>query len=168
VPTGDYRDLLQRRLGRHPALEPGPIVRSSGEVVGEHDGYAGFTVGQRRGLGGGFAEPLFVLEIRPESREVLVGTRDELYRDVVLVGEVNWLSDPVPPGSEVRVQLRYRAPAVKATVIESARRLTLSLAEPQAAVTPGQSAVLFDGDALVGGGRIVSAAAGVESETAAT
>jgi len=158
VPTGDYRDLLHRRLGPHPALEPGPVVRTSGEVVGEHSGYASFTIGQRKGLGGGFAEPHFVLEIRPGTREVVVGTRDELFRDEVHVGEVNWLTEPPPPDTTVRAQLRYRAPAVAATIEHRGDTLTLTLSEPQPAVTPGQSAVLFDGDRLLGGGRIVAAA----------
>lgn len=170
VPSGDYRDLLEKRLGRvHPALEAGPLVRSDGEVVGEHGGYAGFTVGQRKGLGGGFDEPMFVLEIRPASREVVIGTRDELYSDVVRVGELNWLTATPEPGTRVRAQLRYRAPAVEAVVVapgdtdpvrphdapdQAPRPLTLELDEPQAAVTPGQSAVIFDGDRVLGGGRI--------------
>jgi tRNA-specific 2-thiouridylase len=157
VPTGDYRDLLEKRLGTHPALEPGPIVRLDGEVVGQHDGYAGFTVGQRRGLGGGFPEPLFVLEIRPEVRQVVVGTRDELLQDEVVVAEANWLDEPPAPGDAVHVQLRYRARPVSATVEESDDALRLALAEPTAAITPGQSAVVFDGDRLRGGGRIVRA-----------
>ncbi|MGD2045453.1 MAG: tRNA 2-thiouridine(34) synthase MnmA [Gemmatimonadota bacterium] len=157
VPTGDYRDLLERRLGPHPALESGPIVRADGEVVGEHHGYAGFTVGQRKGLGGGFPEPLYVLEVRAERREIVVGTRDELFRDEVRVGDVNWLTAPPRAGSAVHVQLRYRAPAVTATVEEDDSGLLLALAEAQPAVTPGQSAVLFDGDRLLGGGRILKA-----------
>jgi tRNA-specific 2-thiouridylase len=163
VPTGDYRDLLRTRLEPvHPALEPGAVVRRDGEVLGEHAGYAGFTVGQRRGLGGGFREPMFVLEIRPDSREVVVGTRDELFEDEVVVGELNWLLDAPSEGSRLRAQLRHRAPAVE-TVVEAMEPasdvLTLRLLEPQPAVTPGQSAVLFDGDRVVGGGRIVRAGA---------
>ncbi len=167
VPTGDYRDLLRRRLGAHPALEAGAIVRADGEVVGEHDGYAGFTVGQRKGLGGGFAEPLFVLEIRPGTREVVVGTRDELLRDEVVVDELNWLDRPPRAGSRVDVQLRYRAPTVRATVETVEDRLVLVLEGPRPAVTPGQSAVFFDGDRLRGGGRIASARRAVQ-EAAAT
>jgi tRNA-specific 2-thiouridylase len=157
VPTGDYRDLLRRRLGPHPALEPGSIVRTTGDVVGEHHGYAGFTVGQRKGLGGGFPEALFVLELRPETREVVVGTHEELFRDRVQVGEVNWLAEPPRPEATLRVQLRYRAPAVLATIQEREQGLTLKLTDPQPAVTPGQSAVFFDEDRLLGGGRITSA-----------
>jgi tRNA-specific 2-thiouridylase len=163
VPTGDYRDLLHTRLGPvHPALEPGAVVRRDGEVLGEHAGYAGFTVGQRRGLGGGFTEPMFVLEIRADSREVVVGTRDELFEDEVVVGGLNWLLDAPSEGSRLRAQLRHRAPAVEAVVeaVEAGSDgLTLRLVEPQPAVTPGQSAVLFDGDRVVGGGRIVRAGA---------
>jgi len=176
VPSGNYRDLLAKKLpAPHPALQPGPIVRTDGSVVGEHQGYAGFTVGQRRGLGGGFDEPLFVLEVRPETREVVVGTQDELHRDRVVVEELNWHGAQPELGREVQVQLRYRAPAVTATVVQPdlARRapgtraggdgwdsaagpepLVLDLHTPYPAVTPGQSAVVFDGARVLGGGRI--------------
>jgi tRNA-uridine 2-sulfurtransferase len=158
VPTGDYRDLLQKRLGDvHPALEPGALVLADGTVVGEHPGYAGFTVGQRKGLGGGFEHPMFVLAVRPDTREIVIGTHDELHRDVVSVAELNWLTHAPTPGATVLVQLRYRAPAVSAVVRSNGDRLTLRLDVPQAAVTPGQSAVIFDGDHVLGGGRIESA-----------
>jgi tRNA-specific 2-thiouridylase len=159
VPTGNYRDLLERRLEPvHPALVPGPIVRIDGTVLGEHAGYAGFTVGQRKGLGGGFPEPMFVLEVRPDSREIVVGTHEELFRDVVTVSELNWLGAAPRAGARVRAQLRYRAPAVLGIVASVGDELTLHLDEAHAAVTPGQSAVLFDDEAVLGGGRIVGAA----------
>ncbi len=158
VPTGDYRDLLKKRLGTiHPALKPGSLVRSDGRVVGEHNGYAGFTVGQRKGLGGGFTTPMFVLAIHPSSRQVVVGTHDELFCDDVVVADLNWLGDPPEHGAAVRTQLRYRAPAVEATIAWSGDRLSLRLDAPQVAVTPGQSAVVFDGERVLGGGRIRSA-----------
>jgi tRNA-specific 2-thiouridylase len=158
VPTGDYRDLLAKRLGpRHPALEPGPVVDVDGKVLGEHAGYAGYTVGQRKGLGGGFDEPMFVLEIRPESREVVVGPRGALGSDRVTIGELNWLAGIPEPGTHVGVQLRYRAPDVQAVVVEGGATLTLELAEAVPAATPGQSAVVFDGERVLGGGRILSA-----------
>ncbi len=161
VPTGDYRDLLNKKLGPvHPALLPGKIVDRGGRVLGEHHGYAGFTVGQRKGLGGGFGEALFVLEIRPASREVVVGTRDELLTDGVEISEVNWLSEPPGRGAEVRVQLRYRAPDAAARVVTAGGDvLVLELLDPQRAVTPGQSAVVFDGERVLGGGRIARARA---------
>ena len=159
VPSGNYRDLLEKRLSPvHPALQPGPIVRRNGEVVGEHSGYASFTVGQRKGLRGGFREPMFVLQIRPHTREVVVGNRDELFEDVVDIGGLNWLAEPPTVGDRVNAQLRYRAAAVPAVVTRIDESLTLELAEPQLAVSPGQSAVLFDDrECVLGGGRIVSA-----------
>jgi tRNA-specific 2-thiouridylase len=158
VPSGDYRDLLRTRLGSvHPALEAGPVVDRDGNVLAEHAGYAGFTVGQRKGLGGGFTEPMFVLEIRPDAREVVVGPRAQLLSDAVVVAELNWLTDQPRPGREVHVQLRYRAPRVPATVRLYGDVLELELGERVAAVTPGQSAVVFDGERVLGGGRIVRA-----------
>ncbi|MDT8340155.1 MAG: tRNA 2-thiouridine(34) synthase MnmA [Longimicrobiales bacterium] len=161
VPTGDYRDLLRRRIGaRHPALTPGPLVRRDGTVVGEHPGYAGYTVGQRRGLGGGFAEPLYVLEVRPGTREVVVGTRAELQARGVVVERPHWLAPPPEPGDAVAVQIRHRAAAVPATVrARDPERLVLDFDDaPRPAVTPGQSAVVFRGDEVLGGGRIESPA----------
>ena len=155
VPTGNYRDLLEKRLeSRHPALEPGMIVTRDGTVLGEHNGYANFTVGQRKGLGGGFGQPLYVIEIRAEAREVVVGTAREGASEGVEIGEVNWLTAPPPVDSPIRVQIRYRAPAVPATVRSADGPVTLTFDEPQQAVTPGQSAVFFEGERVLGGGRI--------------
>jgi tRNA-specific 2-thiouridylase len=155
VPSGDYRDLLKKRLHTsHPALEPGLFVTTGGEVVGEHQGYAGFTVGQRRGLPGGSPEALFVVEIRARNREVVVGTKEELFAEGVELDELNWLATPPGPGEVLKVQLRHRAPATPATIVHVGGGLTLRLHEPQPSVTPGQSGVLFREDHLVGGGRI--------------
>lgn len=158
VPTGDYRDLLEKRLAtRHPALEPGMLVSTDGRILGEHDGYANFTVGQRKGLGGGSPEALYVVEIRADKREVVVGTRDECLSPGMSVGELNWLAEPPAAGSRVRVQIRYRARDVAAVVVESDDDLVITFEEPQRAVTPGQSAVFYEEDRLLGGGRIVRA-----------
>jgi tRNA-specific 2-thiouridylase len=155
VPTGDYRDLLRGRLDSlHPALEPGAIVTAGGEVVGEHQGFAGFTVGQRKGLPGGFPEAIFVLEIRADTREVVVGAKEELYSQEVELGELNWLATPPVAGEELEVQLRHRAAPSRARVDRLGDTLTLSLEEPQPSVTPGQSGVLFKGEKMLGGGRI--------------
>ena len=156
VPTGDYRDLLKNRLdASHSAFEPGAIVTTQGEAVGEHQGFAGFTVGQRKGLPGGFSEAIFVLEIRADTREIVVGTREDLYSSGVVLGELNWLADPPALGETVDIQLRHRAPASRATLERLEKTLALSLEEPQPSVTPGQSGVLFQGDRMLGGGRIV-------------
>ena len=101
---------------------------------------------------------MFVLSIRPESRQVVIGHHEELFSDTVEVGELNWLSAAAPEqGARVHVQLRYRAPHVPARVASVAERLQLELDEEFASVTPGQSAVVFDGERVLGGGRIVRA-----------
>ena len=157
VPTGDYRDLLRTRLdGTHPAFQPGSLVNADGESLGEHQGYAGFTVGQRKGLPGGFPEAMFVVEIRPESREVVVGPRAAMWNRSVELNDLNWLSDPPQVGVELQVQLRHRAKPTTARLTQlSAETLELHLPEAQFAVTPGQSGVLFSGDRVLGGGRIL-------------
>ena len=157
VPDGDYVGVLERHLPADaPALQPGPLVTVAGEVVGEHRGFARYTVGQRRGLPGGNARPMYVVAIRPETREVVIGPDEALFGHAVSLDEVNWLADPLPAGAPVWVQCRYRARAVPGTV--AARHdaeLRLALAEPVRAVTPGQSAALYDDDArLLGGGVI--------------
>jgi tRNA-uridine 2-sulfurtransferase len=164
VPTGNYRDFLQKRLrDRHPALEPGPIVTVDGTEIGEHAGYANYTVGQRKGLPGGRPEPLYVVEIRAARREIVVGSYGDCFAAGVEVAELNWLCDPPQEGAEVDVQIRYRAPAVQATVNGIGESLTLVFREPQQAVTPGQSAVLFEDDVVLGGGRIVRAMRAAEA-----
>jgi tRNA-uridine 2-sulfurtransferase len=156
VPTGDYAAFLGQRLGTgHDALQPGEMVTADGAVIGTHGGYARYTVGQRKGLGGGRGRALYVLGVQPADNRVVVGTHDELFRDDVVLGDLNWLQPPPAPGELLRAQLRHRAPAVDA-VVETATDdcVTLRLAAPQRAVTPGQSGVLYRGDALIGGGRI--------------
>jgi tRNA-specific 2-thiouridylase len=162
VPTGDYVDVLEKRLGpEHPALAPGRLVTTSGEVVGEHEGYARYTVGQRRGLGGGHGRPLYVLGSRPGRREVIVGGPEELLRGDVTLSELNWLAVPPAAGEAVQVQIRHRAPAADAVVRDLREdAITLDFAEPQRAVAPGQSAVVFLGERVLGGGRIAGGVPG--------
>ena len=167
VPTGNYRDFLARRLlPVHPALSPGAIVDVRGRIVGRHDGYAGFTVGQRRGLGGGFAEPQYVIELRPETREVVIGPREFLDAGGVVISDVNWLTDEPPgPDAALDVQIRYRSPVTPCRIREHRRgEVVLAFERAARAATPGQSAVLFEGEKVLGGGRIravTSAAAGL-------
>ncbi len=157
VPTGDYRDLLKTRLEpAHPAFRPGRIVDREGKVLGEHTGYAGFTVGQRRGLPGGSSRPLFVLEIHPETRDVVVGPREALMEGEVELGEMNWF---VPPGEirgQAEIQLRHRAQAAPGGLRTEGDRVWFRLRTPRPAVTPGQSGVIFKGDRVLGGGRILA------------
>jgi tRNA-uridine 2-sulfurtransferase len=156
VPTGDYAEFLGKRIGReHAALAPGNLVTSNGDVVGEHAGYAHYTVGQRKGLGGGRGRALYVLGVKPASNEVIVGDEEELFGDRVVIGDLNWLDTPPHVGEEVLVQIRHRASANTATVTDFAGdRIELQLDVPQRAITPGQSGVMYRGDVVIGGGRI--------------
>jgi tRNA-uridine 2-sulfurtransferase len=158
VPTGHYADFLAKRIGpEHKALSPGKVVTAKGEAVGEHAGYSRYTVGQRKGLGGGYGRPLYVLGVRPESNEVVVGSEEELLRAEVTISDLNWLGRTPEVGEDVHVQLRYRARAVAARVHDvTADTIVLSLKQPQRAVTPGQSGVVYRDEVVVGGGRIAS------------
>ena len=159
VPDGDYMAVLRDRLPADaPAISPGPFRNTAGEVIGRHEGYSRFTVGQRRGLPGGYPEPMYVIAIEPEDRAVIVGTADELIGHRLEVGELNWLDEPLAPGAACEVQIRYRTRPVTAHVAGEASTgngsLFLELDDPVSAITPGQSAVLYDGDRLLGGGII--------------
>ena len=159
VPDNDYAGVLRRYLGDdHPALQPGPFVHANGEPCGEHNGYARFTVGQRKGLPGGYSTPMFVLEIRPDEREVVIGPRSALAASTLIAAGANWLADPPAPGDEVGVRIRHGAPIVPARVLEcTSDGFELELLLPQDAVTPGQSAVLYRDEIVLGGGVIHAA-----------
>jgi tRNA-specific 2-thiouridylase len=156
VPDGDYVEVLEKHLPADaPALTPGPVVTTAGEVIGEHEGFARYTIGQRKGLPGGFSEPMYVVAISPEERTVVIGTADELFGHRVELDDVNWLANPLEPGDACQIQIRYRTPAVPARVAEQdGSHAVLDLAQPVRAITPGQSGVLYDGTRLLGGGLI--------------
>jgi tRNA-specific 2-thiouridylase len=156
VPDGDHAKVIARKLGANsPSLSRGPVMLVDGRVVGEHDGYARFTIGQRRGVPGGFAEPMYVVAIRPADRAVVIGPREALLGRGVVAREMNWLVDPLPLGSRVSVQVRHRAPAVPAEIVRlDGEEIELALEAPVSAITPGQSLVLYDGERVLGGGFI--------------
>jgi tRNA-specific 2-thiouridylase len=156
VPDGDHAAVIARRLGSDaPALSSGPILLSDGRTVGQHNGYARFTIGQRRGLPGGFGRPMYVLAIRPADRAIIIGTRDELLGRGVVARAVNWLEVPPAVGTRVQAQVRHRSRAVSAEIIRvDATEIELALDEPVAAITPGQSLVLYQGEVVLGGGVI--------------
>ena len=153
VPKGDYAAVV-RKL-RPEAKAPGPIVHvDDGRVLGQHEGVVGFTIGQRRGLGvGGFAEPLYVVDVRPQSREVVVGPKSALAKQTIYIKEQNWLASPVL-GQSIQVKIRSAMAPVAATFVAQG---TLRLDVPEYGVAPGQAAVAYDGTRLLGGGFIVGA-----------
>jgi len=162
VPDGDHTKIIRQMLGADtPALSAGPFLLSNGEVIGQHTGYARFTIGQRRGVPGGFREPMFVVAIRPADRAVVIGPREELLGHGLIAREVNWLVSDSGQRSAVSglsVQVRHRATPAAATLIrDDGDEIELALDEAVPAITPGQSAVFYDGDRVLGGGVIESA-----------
>jgi len=152
--------VLERYLASDsPALSRGEILSTTGEVLGEHNGYARFTVGQRRRLPGGFPEAMYVTSIVPEDRTVVIGAEADLLGDHLRLEHVNWLGPPLCIGDRCRVSTRYRSRLVEARVTECEDNpdgsLALELSEAVRAITPGQSGVLYDSnDRLLGGGLI--------------
>jgi len=156
VPHGDHTAIIEQHLGAGaPALSPGPLLLTDGTVIGMHDGHARFTIGQRRGLPGGFPAPMFVVDIQSERRAVIIGTREELLGRGVVAREMNWLGDAPRTGARVQVQVRHRAPPAAAEIVRlEETEIELALDEPVAAITPGQSVVLYADDRVLGGGFI--------------
>jgi tRNA-specific 2-thiouridylase len=156
VPDGDYVSILEHRLGADaPSLSPGPFVTTSGEVVGEHEGFARYTVGQRRGLPGGSGFPLYVIAIRAEDRAVVIGPREELLGATVNASGVNWLADAPVEGSRVTVRIRHRAPLAAGAISRiSEDAIEIALDEPVSSIAPGQSLAIYRGEQLLGGGLI--------------
>ncbi len=156
VPDNDYAGVLRKYLpDDHPALLPGRFILEGGDPIGEHPGYAHFTVGQRKGLPGGFPEAMFVLEIRPKERVVVVGPRESLARGTLSAAAANWLTARPREGEVLGVRIRHGAPIVDAIVTSASEsEFELELSAPQTAVTPGQSAVLYRDHVVVGGGII--------------
>jgi tRNA-specific 2-thiouridylase len=161
VPDGDYMKILRQKLPEEsPALTRGPILTSAGRQVGEHDGFAAYTVGQRRGLPGGFRIPMYVVSIQPSERAVIIGPREDLLGRGVIAREMNWLAEPPAVGDTVSVRVRHRAPLARGELIRSdGFEIEIALDEPVSAITPGQSIVLYDGETVLGGGFIETAVA---------
>jgi tRNA-specific 2-thiouridylase len=154
VPDGDYAAFIERKTGD---LESGgAIVSQSGEVLGRHGGVHRFTVGQRKGLGIAAAEPLYVLQLRPAEKTVVVGPRPELERTSVTASQVNWIAGS-PPATPLRVtaQIRHRHQPVAGTVRAlDNNRASMEFDMPVMAVTPGQAVVFYLDDVVIGGGWI--------------
>ena len=156
----DYRRFLNQYAG--DGLHPGPIIRSDGTVLGQHQGLPFYTIGQRKGIGVAAAEPLYVIATRPEANALVVGTADELGSDRLTAGRVNWISGvspDAPVGAEVKI--RYKAPPVAATVTPlPGDRVEAAFEQRLRDITPGQAAVFYDDEVCLGGGIIERAVAG--------
>jgi tRNA-specific 2-thiouridylase len=159
VPGGDYKRFLEAYLeeqGNSPTEIAGEMVTTNGKVIGEHAGVHNFTVGQRKGLGVATGSPLYVIQINNDTRQVVVGKDEELYSRTLLARRVNLISTAeLRQPLRVGVKIRHKHPP-SAAMIESAGpdEIRVTFDQPQRAITPGQAAVFYDGDIVVGGGWI--------------
>jgi tRNA-specific 2-thiouridylase len=154
---GDYRRLVESYVEGHD-LTGGAIVDRQGHVLGNHRGIHRFTVGQRRGLGISSAQPLYVLELAATSKRVVVGTRDELGSRAFVVRSLSWLEPPSGDAVDAEVQVRYRSPSLPCRVhLAQGARADVYLNDQTVTVTPGQAAVFYRGERVLGGGWIESA-----------
>jgi tRNA-specific 2-thiouridylase len=160
VPNGDYAGFIDayfREQGVAPEDHRGELVTSDGQVVGEHAGVHHFTVGQRRGLGVAAGEPLYVISTEPHTRRVVIGRSPEILRSSMRVKDVNWISI-APPAEPVRseIKIRNKHSAAPATITPGSdqEHVEVLFDEPQRAITPGQGAVFYSGDRVLGGGWI--------------
>lgn len=153
VPDGNYKKFLETNSGIKP--KKGNIVNSKGEILGKHTGLYNYTIGQRKGLGISYKVPLFVLGFNKEKNEVIVGEEKELYKKEITVTDINLLLvDKIEKTMEVDVKTRYSSKVAKAKIEQDGENIKVTFDEPQRAITPGQSAVFYVGDIVLGGGKI--------------
>ena len=153
VPDGNYKKFLETNSNLRP--KQGNIVNSKGEILGTHFGLYNYTIGQRKGLGISNKVPLFVLGFNKAKNELIVGEEKELYKKETYVTNINLIAiDEIKDYLDVEVKTRYSVKQAKARVIQEQDRIKIKFEEPQRAITPGQSAVFYIGDIVIGGGKI--------------
>ena len=155
VPNDDYVSYLNRELKEKP--KPGNIVLKEGTILGKHTGLINYTVGQRKGLGIAYKEPLYVLELNSDTNELIVGTEQELYSKELYANELNFLLDiDLSKPIEIKAKVRYRAKEADAILYPQENGICkVEFKEPQRAITPGQSVVFYIDDIVLGGGKII-------------
>lgn len=155
IPNNDYISFLKNN-DNNIRNKKGKIVLRSGEFLGEHSGLINYTIGQRKGLGIAYKEPLYVLDLDTKKNQVIVGTEKELYNNELEANELNFLIDiDVVMPIEVKAKIRYRAKEAEATLKVENGIAKLIFKEPQRAITPGQSVVFYKDDIVIGGGKII-------------
>ena len=156
IKDNDYQRFLKQHMQNQP--KKGKIVLSTGEILGEHNGLINYTIGQRKGLGISYKEPLYVIKLDINKNQVIVGAEKELYNDRLEAINLNWIvdiEDKLDDGIECFAKIRYRAKEARAKVVKEFDKIKVIFQEPQRAITPGQSVVFYDEDGIVlGGGKI--------------
>ena len=154
IPDGNYKKFLENNSNIKP--KEGNIVNSNGKILGKHTGLYNYTIGQRKGLGISNPVPLFVLGFNPLKNEVIVGEESELYKKEIIVSDINLLLiDEIKEWIDVTVKTRYSSKEAKAKIEQEENNIRVVFDEPQKAITPGQSAVFYVDDIVLGGGKIV-------------
>lgn len=156
VPDNDYRGFLKRKVsGLEEEVQGGNFLSTDGQILGKHAGYPFYTVGQRKGLGIALGQPMFVTEIRPESNEVILGTEDALVRNGMNVGKVNLMKyEILPQGLEAVTKVRYRDAGTLSELFQHETGVRVEFLANVKGIAPGQSAVFYEGDDVLGGGII--------------
>ena len=156
MPDNDYRGFLKRNdPGLEGKVAGGNFVLSNGEVVGRHAGYPFYTIGQRKGLGVAFGKPMFVTRIIPETNTVVLGEADELQQAHMTVGGINMIKyDAIPNGMEAVTKIRYKDPGTESTLHVIDDQVEVHFNHAVNSIAPGQSAVFYEGDDVIGGGII--------------
>jgi len=153
IPGDDYAGFIRRKCQNLPPA--GNFVDASGKVLGRHDGIINYTIGQRKGLGA-FGAPVYVTNINPDNNSVTLGVEGAQYSPTLTAEKMNWIAvESINKEIRASVKIRFRAKPAPAAVIPDRDKVRIVFDKPQRAVTPGQSAVLYDGDIVLGGGRIM-------------
>ncbi|MDO8445078.1 MAG: tRNA 2-thiouridine(34) synthase MnmA [Deltaproteobacteria bacterium] len=155
IPDDNYSKFILEKVS-HNAVRPGDIVDGSGKVLGKHSGIHNYTIGQRKGLGISSPRPLYVTGFDLDKNHVVAGEEESLYSGVLVVDDVNWLSIPKPDEEiEVKVKIRYRHDGEEAVLMPiDSGKVRIEFKRPVKSITPGQAAVFYDGDKVLGGGWI--------------
>ena len=158
VPDNDYRGFLKRRMPGLEAEVAGGnfVMEGTGKIMGKHQGYPFYTIGQRKGLGMAFGQPMFVTEIRKDTNEVVLGMDKDLYRDGMIVSKLNLQKyDHINGPLETVTKVRYKDPGMPATISQTGDKIEVLFSEGVSAIAPGQAAVFYEGDDVIGGGWIM-------------
>lgn len=151
IPDNCYQNFLEKKMENK--IKEGNIILKTGEILGKHKGLINYTIGQRKGIGVSYKEPLYVIELRSDTNEVVVGVKKELYSSKLIADNVNWQVDLNERGLECFAKIRYRAKEAKAKVYKKNNIILVEFEQPQRAITRGQSVVFYDDDGIVLGGR---------------
>lgn len=154
IPDNDYKKFLKENISEK--VQKGNITLKTGEILGKHQGLINYTIGQRKGLGISYKEPLYVIDLNKEKNEVIVGTEKDLYSKKLYATNINWLAfDSLNSQIECYAKVRYRAKEAKAIICKENGEIKVEFEEPQRAITPGQSVVFYDKNGIVLGGGII-------------